>query len=71
MMQNAFYFMLKAVFVLKKSFFFSEFLDNVGKWIDKKAQINFKIYDLTNWTTVVYNLWVSGRFGPKKSYKKN
>ena len=60
--------MLKAVFVLKKSNFFPEFFDHLGKRLDKMAKNHFKIYDVTDWTTVVYNFRVSGDLGPKKSY---
>ena len=39
----AFYFMLKALFVFKIFRFFSHFFDHVGKPLDKKAKVNFKI----------------------------
>ena len=27
----------------------------IEKWLDKKAKVNFKIYDVTNWNTETYN----------------
>ena len=51
MIKNAFYFMLKALFVLKIFTFLSWLFGYVGKWLDKKAVVNFKIYDVTDWTT--------------------
>ena len=51
MMKYAFYCMLKAVFILKIFKFLSDFFDDVGKLLDKKAKDNFKIYDATDWTT--------------------
>ena len=27
----------------------------IGKWLDKKAKVKFKIYDVTNWNTNNYN----------------
>ena len=50
MMKNAFYSMLKALFVLKKLTFLSELFGHIGKRFDKKAVVNFKIYDVTDWT---------------------
>ena len=38
----------------KKRFLFyfcSDFFGHVGKWFDKKAKVDFKIYDVTNWET--------------------
>ena len=42
-MKNAFYSMLKAVFVLKLTF------GHIGKRPDNKAKFNLKIYDVTDW----------------------
>ena len=50
MLNNAFYFILKALFVLKIFTFFHKF-GYVGKWLDKKARVIFKICDVTNWNT--------------------
>ena len=53
MRKNAFYFMLKAPFVLEKK-----------KRLDKKAVLNLKIYDVTDWTTNNCNTHVTQN--PKK-----
>ena len=52
MMDNA-YFILKALFVLFE--FFPDFSGHVGKRLDKKAKVNFKIYDVTGWEINNYN----------------
>ena len=44
-MENDFYFILKARFVALV----------VGKWLDKKAKCNFKLYDVTYWKISYYN----------------
>ena len=43
-----FYFTLKTLFILKYLISCPDFYDHVGKRIDKKAKVNFKIYDITN-----------------------
>ena len=50
MKKNAFYFMLKALFILELFTF-----GYIGRRVDKKVMVNFKIYDFTNWTTNDYN----------------
>ena len=50
MMKNGFYFMSKAFFVLKILKFLSWPFGHIGKWLHKKAESNFKIYDVTDWT---------------------
>ena len=45
MMKNEFYFMLKAIFVYKMFKFLSWVFGHVGKRLDKKATVNFKIYE--------------------------
>ena len=57
MMENAFYFMLNALFILE---IFTFFLSR--KMVDKKAIVNFKIYDVTDWTTNNYNTHVTQYF---------
>ena len=47
-MKNAFYFMLIALFVLKVFTFLSRLFGYVEKRFDKKAMVNFKIYDVTD-----------------------
>ena len=55
MMKNTFYFMLKVLFVLEISTFLSWIFGYVEKRLDKKVMVNFKIYDVTNWTTYNHN----------------
>ena len=50
MMKNAFYFMLKALSVLKMFTFLSLLFGYAEKRLDKKTRVNFKIYDVTDWT---------------------
>ena len=50
-MKNAFYFTLKALFALKILDFCSDFFGHVGKRLDEKAKVNFKIYDVINYET--------------------
>ena len=51
MMKSAFYFMLKALFVLKIFKFLSWLFDHVAKLLDKKDKVNFKFYDVTTCLT--------------------
>ena len=53
-MKNAFYFMLKALFILEILTFLSWLFGYVENCLYKKAMINFKIYDITYWTTNNY-----------------
>ena len=46
-MKNAFYFTLKALFVLEIFTFWSRLFGYVENQFDKKAKINFKNYDVT------------------------
>ena len=55
MIKNAFYFILKALFVLKIFTFFSRLFGHVGKFLDKKTKVDFKIYDVTDWAANHYN----------------
>ena len=57
MMENAFYFMLKALFILVIFTFLSRLFDYVEKRIDKKAKINLKLYDVTDWIMKNYNTY--------------
>ena len=50
-MKNAFYFMLKTFFVLVIFLLLSLVFGYLKKRLDKKAIVNFKIYDVTDWTT--------------------
>ena len=38
-----------------KSAFVHKIFGHVGKWLDKKTKVNFKIYDLPAWETNNYN----------------
>ena len=35
--------------------FFPDSFGHIGKQLDKKSKVNFKIYDVTNWNTKNYN----------------
>ena len=59
MTKNAFYFVLKALFVPTIFPFLSRLFGYVEKQLDKKAVVNFKIYDTTHWTTNNYNTYVA------------
>lgn len=50
MTKNAFYLMLKALFVLEVFTFLSWCFGYVEKWLDKKAMVTYKIYHVTDWT---------------------
>ena len=54
-MKNAFYFMLKAHFVLEIFTFLSLVFGYVEKRLDKGAMVNFKLHDVTDWTKNNYN----------------
>ena len=41
------YFLFHAISSICSKFYF----DHVGKWLQKKAKVKFKIYDITDWTT--------------------
>ena len=49
MMKNVFYFMLKALFILKILKFLSWLFGHFGKWFDEKVEVNLKMYDNTDW----------------------
>ena len=48
MTKNDFYFMLKALFVLKIFKFLSWLFAGVGKQFIKKTKVTFKLYDVTD-----------------------
>ena len=50
-MKNASYFNLKALFVFKILKFLSCLFGHVGERLDQEDQVNFKIYDVTTWST--------------------
>ena len=49
MVRNAFYFTLKVLSFFRFSIFFPDVFGHAGKRLDKKDQVNFKTYDVTNW----------------------
>ena len=50
-MKSVFYFMLKALFLVKIFTFLSELVGYVEKRLDKKAKVDSKIYDVTECQT--------------------
>ena len=59
MMKKAFYFTLKIIFVLEIIQFLVWIFVHVGKRFDRKANVNFKIYDVTNWITINYSTYIA------------
>ena len=46
-------------FVLKKYInFCHDFFGHVGKGTNKKAKVNFKIYDVANWETIIIIIYI-------------
>ena len=58
-MKNAFYFMLKALFLAEIFTFLSGPFGYVEKRLDKKAMVNFKMYGFTEWTRNNYNTHIA------------
>ena len=54
-MQNAIYFTLKALFVIKIFKNFPLLFVHVEKRLNLKAKVSYKIYDVTNWIISNYN----------------
>ena len=59
MIKNAFFFVLKPRFVLRYLNFCPNFFGHVGKSLDKKAEVNFKNYDVIYWETNSYNRYIA------------
>ena len=59
MMKTAFYFIFKALFVLKIFKFLSCLFGNVEKQLDWKYKVIFKIYDITIWLTNSYDTHIA------------
>ena len=59
MMKKDLYFMLKALFVLKILIFLSRFFGDVGRLPDKKAEVCFKVNDITVWETITIHVLVN------------
>ena len=62
MMKNAFYFISKALFVLKIFKLLSWFFGYVAKLLGKKDHVNFKFYDVTTWLTNNCNTHIAKYF---------
>ena len=56
-MNNAFYFILKAL-LLRYLHFCPACFGYAGKRLDKKAKENVKIHDVTSWNTINYNRYI-------------
>ena len=65
-MKNAFYFTLKALFVLKIFKFLSRFFSHVEKQLDEKDKVNLNIYDVTTCLTYSYNTHIAQYLTNKK-----
>ena len=59
MMANAFYFILKALFILKIFKSVLTFWSCREKQLDYKDEVNFKIYDVTTWLINNYNTHIA------------
>ena len=51
--------MLKAIFILEILTFLYWHFGYIAKRLDKKTMVNFKSYDVTNWTTNNYNTLIT------------
>ena len=76
MMINAFYFMLKVLFVLKMFTILSCLHGYADKPLNRKVKFNFKIYDVTDWKHILLNISRSKgnqtiKFGQLKLYKES
>ena len=58
-MKNAFYFVLKVLFVFDIIIFLLCLFGYVEKRLDKKTMVNYKIYDVTDWSTNNCNIEVA------------
>ena len=69
-MKNAFYFTLKAVFVVEIFTFLSGLSGYIEKRLNKKENFHFKIYDITDWTTNNYKIHIA-QYPKKQSQSGN
>ena len=65
-MKNAFYFMSKAFFILEIFLFSSLLFGYIEKRLDKKAKVNFKTYDVTDWTTKIITIHILSNISRSK-----
>ena len=56
---KCFLFYFKSFFVLEIFKFLFSIFGHVGKRLRRKANVNFKSGDVTNWTTNNYNTYIS------------
>ena len=49
MVKNGFYFIIKALFILKVFKFLSLIFGHVEKQFDKETKFNFELYGVTDW----------------------
>ena len=59
MTKNAFYFTLKAIFILKIFEFLPWLFDSVEKRRDWKDKVNFKIYEVATWLKNSYTTHIA------------
>ena len=69
MMENVFYFFLKALFILKIFKFLSQFFGHIEKIGLIRNKVNFKIYDVTTWLTNNYNIQILPNISRSKEKK--
>ena len=58
LMKNAVYFTSEALFFLKIFKFFSSLFGHVAERLDKRDQVNFKIYGFTAWLPESCNIYI-------------
>ena len=51
--------MLKALFVLKIFKLLFWLVGSAGKRLDQTPKVNFKVYDVTDWETNNYNIYIA------------
>ena len=59
MFKNAYFFLLKALFILEMFTFLYSPFGYAEKRLDKKPMANFEIYDVTDWTLNNYNTHIA------------
>ena len=56
-MENAFYFILKKLYLLSRYLnLCHDFFVMLKKWLDQKGKVNFKIHDVTIWLTITIHI---------------
>ena len=50
--------MMMLFLFLRYLIFYPDFCGHLGKRLDKKGKVNFKIYDVTDWITNNYNTYI-------------